>query len=322
MLRILYKNFNEATMIPILTIIIPFRNEGKEVYNTVKSLVEQAGQEVYLILINDASDDKYDYKSIADSFNGEYFEHSYSWGVAASREHGISLCKTDFFMFFDAHMRAFTPNWATIVLNELQKERQSVFCCATIAITLADMKKTSNIKGFGVTLDLMDLTYRWNEIDPFPDSTTCNIPCIMGASYACNISYWKKLRGLEGLRGYGFDEQFISIKVALEGGCCKIIKNVIFGHIFRVFKDVPYVINLKDVIFNQLYLMELLYPINLKATIFHNVRRLSDIEHFTQAIEEIEKIRVQIAFLKQYYKNIFTRDFDYVLDINYNKIDL
>lgn len=40
-------------MTPEISIIIPFRNEGNEVYKTVKSLVEQAGQEVSLILIND-----------------------------------------------------------------------------------------------------------------------------------------------------------------------------------------------------------------------------------------------------------------------------
>lgn len=309
-------------MTPILTIIIPFKNEENEVYNTVKSLIEQAGQEVHLILINDASDDKFDYKSIADSFNGEYIEHSQPWGVAASREHGVSLCKTEFFIFFDAHMRAFTPDWATIVLKELQKEQQTIFCCATVAISKNDTKKASSIKGFGVTLDLQDLTYHWNEIDPLPHNTTCNIPCIMGASYACNISYWKRIHGVAGLHGYGYDEQFISIKASLEGGYCKIIKNVIFGHLFRVFKEVPYVINLKDVIFNQLYITELLYPEYLKRAVFYNIRRLSDIEHFTQAIEEIEKIRDEIASAKIYYNSIFTRNFCYILDINNNKINL
>lgn len=309
-------------MTPEISIIIPFRNEGNEVYKTVKSLVEQAGQEVSLILINDASDDQFDYKSIAESFNGEYVEHSMPWGVAASREHGVSICKTEFFIFLDAHMRAFSTNWAKSVLEELQKERQTLFCCATIAISKDDTEKISSIKGHGVTLNLTDLTYSWNEIDPSPDATTSLIPCIMGASYACNVTYWRKLRGVSGLRSYGYDEQFVSIKVWLEGGTCKIIKNIIFGHIFRVLKDVPYTIKVKDVIFNQLYLMELLYPQNFKHILFHNVRRLSDTECFTQAIEEIEKVRNDIASEKQYYNNIFVRDFNYVLDVNNNKVSL
>ena len=47
-----------------LTVIIPFLNEGEEIYNTVKNLRETAGDEINIILINDASEDKYDYESI------------------------------------------------------------------------------------------------------------------------------------------------------------------------------------------------------------------------------------------------------------------
>jgi len=303
-------------MVPLLTVIIPFKNEGQEVYNTTKSILEKAGQAVSLILINDASDDGFDYKAIANLFDAKYVEHTYSFGVAASREHGISLCETDFFVFFDAHMRAFTQNWATILLKYLQKEERTIFCCATIAITKKNANVISNIKGYGVTIDLTNLLYTWNNLDYAYNEDVLNVPCIMGASYASNITYWKKLRGLKGLQCYGYDEQFISLKVALEGGFCKIIKNIVFGHIFRILEEVPYIINTKDVVFNRLYIAELLYPESMKKILFHNIKCFSDIDAFDEAIEELHRNRNEIAESKLYYKNIFTRDFSYVIELN------
>lgn len=49
-----------------------------------------------------------------------------------------------------------------------------------------------------------------------------------------------RLRGLEGLRNYGADEQFISLKVWCEGGRCTLLKDVVIGHIYR--KRAPYLI--------------------------------------------------------------------------------
>ena len=58
---------------------------------------------------------------------------------------------------------------------------------------------------------------KWNTKDPDPEENVVDIVCLLGAAYACNKSYWKYLGGLMGLRAYGLDEQFISIKVWMEG---------------------------------------------------------------------------------------------------------
>lgn len=303
-------------MRPLLTVIIPFKNEGQEVYSTVKSLLEQAGQEVNLILINDASDDGFNYKAIAHSFGAVYIEHTCSLGVAKSREDGIALCETEYFIIFDAHMRAFTKNWASLLLSCLQEDKRTVFCCATLAISKENANVISDIKGYGVIINFENLSYSWNNSDDSANNTTTEIPCIMGASYASNISYWKKLRGLKGLRCYGYDEQFISIKVALEGGTCKIIKNIVFGHIFRVLKDVPYVIDIVDVAFNRLYIAELLFPREMKAILFHNIKCFSGISCFDSALKEIEKCRNEIFDSKLYFEKIFTENFSHVLRLN------
>lgn len=307
-------------MKPQLTIIIPFKNEGIEVYNTVESLLKTSELKNNLILINDASSDDFDYRATAEHFDAKYVEHKSSLGVAESREHGISLCETEFFIFFDAHMRAYTQGWDIILLNHLKKEERTIFCCATIAIERNSANIISDIKGYGVTIDLSTLSYTWNNSDTESENATTKIPCIMGASYASNVAYWNKLKGLKGLCCYGYDEQFISIKVALEGGCCRIIKDIVFGHMFRVLKEVPYIINVVDVIYNQLFIAELLYPNRLKGLIFRHIRCFSEVDSFDKAIKKLESNRTSITDSKEYYKKIFSRDFTYIEDLNTNKL--
>lgn len=299
-----------------LTLIIPFRNEGIEVYNTVESIKKYPGTELYIILINDASDDGYNYKKVSETFETEYIEHKISRGVAASRDHGVTICKTEYFMFLDAHMRVFTPDWASIILEELKKDKRAVFCCQTVAINREGVQTNPRAKGFGAHIDFSNLTYDWNSKDLSNNQTVSEIPCIMGASYSCNKSYWKKLRGLEGLRSYGCDEQLISIKALLEGGTCKLIKSVVFGHMFRILKEVPYEIKTVDYIFNQLYIMEILYPNDKKIIYFRYVKSHCEESLFEQALEELKMLKNEILEVKKYYETIFTKDFSYLVDFN------
>ncbi|MDR0891776.1 MAG: glycosyltransferase [Mediterranea sp.] len=293
-----------------LTVIIPFRNEGIEVHNTVKNIKESAGQELDIILINDGSDDEYDYLDVALRFHAEYLEHEKSVGVAASREHGIELCKTSHFLLLDAHMRAFTPNWATNLKVEIEKDQRAIYCCQTVALNQEGELISNDIKGAGVRIHLKDLSYEWYKISQSSDETVADIPCVMGASYASNKSYWKLLHGLKGLRSYGFDEQLISIKAFLEGGTCKLIKTITFGHIFREVKDVPYSINAIECIFNQLYLVEILYPWEAKRDFFRQLKEHYGNERVTLAVTELIKVKEEVHQEKSYYDTIFHRTFE------------
>ena len=72
-----------------LTIIIPFLNEKEEVANTVRSIREYSNSdEVAILLINDASDDGYDYQQVAKTYQTEYILNPVRLGVAASRDMG------------------------------------------------------------------------------------------------------------------------------------------------------------------------------------------------------------------------------------------
>ncbi|AUI48659.1 hypothetical protein BUN20_20350 [Bacteroides fragilis] len=76
---------------------------------------------------------------------------------------------------------------------------------------------------------------------------------------------------------------------------------ITFGHIFRESPNVSYRVNHADIIFNQLYLIELLYPENKKIECFHIIKSRYNEEKFNQAINELGKLKDEIIALKQYY---------------------
>jgi glycosyltransferase involved in cell wall biosynthesis len=302
-----------------LTVIIPFLNEGEEVYNTVKKLRENSINDFNIILINDASYDGYNYQSVAQQFNAVYIEHNERKGVAFSRDEGIDICSTEYFLLLDAHMRVFQNNWVTIILKELQDDHRALFCCKTLALDEkgALFEKATHMEGYGAYFDFNDLSANWITSNFENDITY--IPCILGASYACNKNYWKYLHGIEGLKSYGKDEEFISIKAWLEGGSCKLLQNVIFGHIFRRSEQVPYEGRVSDFVYNHLLIIELLGG-NFQESIgfMRTIKKKYSKEVFNNALEQFLVEKKAIIDEKVYLEKIFNRNINFLHDFNEN----
>lgn len=94
-----------------LTIIIPFLLEKEEVEQTLDNMFRFLLDEVDIILINDASNDDSDYRKVAEQYGALYIENEERIGVAASRDKGIELCATPYFLLLDAHMRFYDNRW-------------------------------------------------------------------------------------------------------------------------------------------------------------------------------------------------------------------
>lgn len=285
-----------------LTVIIPFKNEKEEVLATVNSIIAAAENSIDIILINDGSDDGYDYSVLENVNNLKYIHHETSWGVAASREHGVSLAETEYFLLLDAHMRSHTLHWDTLLLRELKKDPNALFCCLTTELD------GTGFRGYGVTVDWTTLAPTWNLTDSSPDDTVSIVPCLMGASYCTNVKFWKRIKGVEGLKSYGFDEQFMCLKTNLSGGKCKVIKSVEFGHKFRVIESVPYTIHHKEYIYNALLIIELLYPLEQKVKTFISLRSQFPRDDFNNAIDLIKHNRNRIKEYKEYLITILKYD--------------
>lgn len=294
-----------------LTIILTVLNEGDEVRKTLSCLRKLADAVFDIIFINDCSTDKYDYAKIAKEYGAKYIEHNERKGPAYSRDEGIELCCTEFFLLLDAHMRVYQDCWCTRIVDELQKEEKVLLCCSTIALNKDAVPLNTGV-GYGATINLQNLDARWR--NSVSDDNT--IPCIYGASYACSKKYWLSLKGLSGLQLYGFEEQLISLKVWLNGGKCKVMKDICFGHIFRDELPASYEIPVDAYFFNQLFIVELFYNSHYKKEFIKTLRKQFGIDNVNSWIEKFAQRRQEILDNKLYNESLFVNDFNFIINLN------
>lgn len=303
-----------------LTIIIPFLNEGEEVENTLKSIRKTAYDLIDILIINDASTDGVNYRLIAQKYNTKYVKNKKRLGVAASRDKGVSLISTPYFLLLDAHMRFYQDDWVKLIVDELDKNDRVLLCCNTKVL-----QKTSNGKleesdstpTFGATInfegDKWMLDAKWSSTEKKLESNIENIACVLGAGYAASKRYWQYLRGLEGLIHYGSDETYISLKVWLEGGQCRLLKNIKIGHIYRT--QAPYEVKNTEIIFNKLWIAELLLPFSYKLRTFGALYEENP-KVFREAFALLSRKKQQCSKLKAYYQDILTHDFQRIIKMN------
>lgn len=287
-----------------LTIIIPFLNEGKEIENTLQSIRETAVTHPRIVLINDNSYDGFDYRSVADRYGDclTYIVHRERKGVAASRDEGVELSETPYFLLLDGHMRFYEKGWDELLIDRLKAYPQSILCAQTRVLWKEKSGEITvkNTKHFGAYIRTENLRVAWNAEDTDPESSMMEIPCILGAGYAVAKSYWQYLHGLNGLYSYGMDEQLLSIKTWLSGGRCLLMKDLVIGHIYR--DAFPYVNPTADFIYNKLYLSQLFLPYSLKKKIFEKYRA-ENIEGFEESFERLKvnypSVKKEMAYFSQ-----------------------
>lgn len=114
-----------------LTVILAFLNEGNEVERTLESLKIDPNFEkkCEVILVNDGSTDECDYEAVAKKYNAFYIKHESQMGASYSKNEGVEMSGTPYFMILDAHMRALTDSWVNRVLSALKKDEKAIYCC-------------------------------------------------------------------------------------------------------------------------------------------------------------------------------------------------
>ncbi len=302
-----------------LTVIIPFLNEGEEIANTLQNLRETSNEHLPILLIDDASTDNYDYEQVANLYSAQYVRHKKRIGVAASRDEGINIIGTEYFVLLDGHMRFNQWGWDKILLYHLLSEPKVVWCARTRAITKKENGQIfwdDGAKAFGAYMKLWKGSWNlgWNYIDPNPESEIVDIPCILGACYASNKRYWQYLGGLNGLFEYGLDEQMISTKVWLNGGSCKLIKKLEVGHIYRT--SFPYIVSSGTCVFNRLLLTELLLPELYKNKFKNQIIAEFGVEFYLRSIKKINIFDQIIINQRNYFSDKFVVDFESLIEKN------
>lgn len=302
-----------------LCVIIPFLNEGDEVRATLESLRATSGSEVDVYLVDDASTDGYDYRRAASDFGAHYVRHDVRRGVAASRDEAIARCASDFFVLLDAHMRFTSTTWSGQLLDALRADRRAIWCGQT-AVMWKDAEghiirpRRRTTYGAFIDFDMASWHAWWNYRDPAPGSDTADIPVVLGAVYATNKDYWARLGGLSGLRTYGMDEQLISTKAWLEGGRCRLLKNVVVEHLYR--KHFPYPMDDYPTVYNSLLLSELFLEGEMQERFMDSLIRRKRRDTVVRAMEDIVALEAEIETQKQRLRAIQAQPFEAFVALN------
>ncbi len=304
-----------------ITIITCFLNEGEEVYNTLSDLQRHVDlSECDILVINDGSDDGIDYEAVLRQFPfARYVKNETRQGVAACRDMGVALCRTPYFLLLDCHMRFIGQTWLSEIIAALKRSDDALLCCQTRFLSKKDGQLQighSPVCGARINFDAPLLGCSWrapSEADKAAGDLV-PIPCVLGAGYAASKAYWQRLKGLEGLKNYGMDEQYISMKVWLSGGRCLLLRHTPIAHIYR-YNDKPYANKPTEFLYNVMLIIETLFPEAEKE------RRLARIkeyypEEYWQALKIFMQNEHDVEQLKKYYSEIFTRDFSDIVSMS------
>lgn len=303
----------------LLTVVIPFLNEGEEVAATVRSIRQTAGAEVDIIVVNDASDDGYDYETELKDLHLTYVKNRFRIGAAAAKEKGVQLVKTPYFLLLDAHMRFYDSRWPRRIVATLQADDRQLLCSQTLPLEKRDGEVVKNnqmaVRGAFATFcrDEYMPGIRWNPWGANRLLQNNEVPCVLGAGYAASTRYWNRLGGLQGLRHYGCEETFISIKAWMEGGRCRLMPDVVIGHIYR--PAPPYRIVNAAMRYNYFVNSEVLFPTSLRCWA-HAVGCRADRQTYALIRRQLDRDRARLDGLRRRVQESAQRDFSFILDIN------
>lgn len=313
-------NASQGVLREGLTAIIVFYNEKEEVRNTICSIFDTIEDSVAILVINDCSDDNYDYDRDFKDLNIQYIKNSFRMGSSASKEKGVQCCQTTHFILLDAHMRFYQKGWNIMLLEELRRNPEALMCCQTKVlkkenngdVTIQKSKKCYGaFVNFG-THSLMPST-TWNAYPTLLIKQTGYIPCILGASYCASKEYWNRIGGLQGLIGYGCEEPFLSMKVWLSGGYCKLMESIEIGHIYKTTS--PYVNRNAQMLYNHLFIAETLFPYEYKCRAFATAAHLHP-DAYAVAKDLLKGSEEPIRNVRNIMKNLEVRDFEFIEKLN------
>ena len=158
-----------------LSVIIPCYNYGDRVINAVKSVAENASDELELIVINDGSTD-----GSLEVLQNLSSEHSFqlidqeNMGLAATRNKGASIAKGEYILFLDADDELF-PDVLVDVLKELSNSgERGLICFRHESIFVDRFPKKSSKMQFSESRERNFKDFILNNLAIVPSATLVN----------------------------------------------------------------------------------------------------------------------------------------------------
>lgn len=182
-----------------LTLILPFHNDGEEVLNVIMSVRKWCGNQVEIIVINDHSHDNFPYREALKPYHVIYLYNIKQIGIEKTRNKGIKLCKTPYFLALDSKMEFYNTSWLKKILSALDKDRNQVLCVQSRYTKINPLKNDyhmSNIVFSCGKYPLIQTSYPFSEnyisyIEQFDSKKQKTIFNLLSSGYATSIKHWK-----------------------------------------------------------------------------------------------------------------------------------
>ena len=296
------ENLTFGAVMPKLSIIMPFLNEGEEPLRTVESIYDTCrAEDVEIIAIDDGSDhhntDFSPYPAV------RMVRNNARMGVHASVRRGISLAQTDSILRIDGHMRFRNDGWPERFEDALAREPETIFCTTCVGLREGQMDLSSaTTRYYGadillVNTDTPDASLAGHILEPKwtveKPGDEYEIPCVLGANYLYRKSWMEHLRGLDGLLKWGGEEVSMSLKTWMAGGRCKLLKDIEIGHRFR--DRAPYTTEMIHLYMNKLWMCWTLFPEPIARTILRHlpntpIKQIAEV-HQAERLDEISEMQ-------------------------------
>lgn len=225
---------------PIVSLIIPVKNEGNNIKNTIESAFKvKTAYPFEIIVVDDGSTDQCcDFIPYLGTEKVKRI-NSHGIGAAGARNIGAQNASGSYLVFCDAHV-FFEDYWLEGLLEPIQKGSADG---VTPGIANVDHPM---YPGFGQTLNAsLEVQWHLNQKRPFP---TAILP---GGCFAVTKEVFTDVGGFDSeLRVWGYEDVEFSIRLWLFGYTCYVQPAVKILHVFRSVH--PYKVNWDDFYFNLL----------------------------------------------------------------------
>jgi glycosyltransferase involved in cell wall biosynthesis len=268
-----------------LSIVIPVVNDLAELLETLRSIRDTTlGRCVDVIVIDDESRIPVTISNF--TMPVRVFRNRHRVGAAACRHIGILHAKNSHVFLCDSHMR-FDRYWYHAALIYTGTLPNSLFC-ATMRGFDSEFPAFSPPRSEYHGADLVirgpkhTLEGVWTRVRP----DGANLSCLMGACYLIPRKWYLKHGGLNFLRGWGCEEQMLSLKAWMSGTTIKLMRDCVVWHKFRTKReDPPYIIETWTQAYNKLFIVMTMFPHDLWPVM---TEALSSIPDFDRAEAQIK----------------------------------
>lgn len=241
-------------MVSSASIILASRNEGAMLQRTLDSMMSASCQLPFeIIVVDDGSTDA----SVSSSFSSGSPVRMIctpGLGVAPARNAGARIAAGEILVFCDAHISV-PDGWLDILSRTLDEEH-----CAAVTPGIGHLEPNDFIAlyriaasaplhavGCGRVFRTL-ISNTWLPMHGAPKEC----PILSGGCFAVRRDVWERVGGYEdAFRGYGYDEEEISLKLWLFGFRLMTAPDVTVLHRFR--PAAPYQILGRHALHNQMY---------------------------------------------------------------------